>query len=106
MAPRVDRRVFDEVQKLVGNVTNFATGLAEKLKHIIESLPSPGGPGGIVDMARQMAENWLNDKLCLVPPRGSGINSGNQTVVIGPANKNPALADSDHLLVEASRLNI
>ena len=103
MAPRVDRRVFDEVQKLVGNVTNFATGLAEKLKGIIESLASPGE---IVEWARQKAEQWLNDKLCLVPPSGSGINSGKQMVVIGPANKNPALAKSDSLFVGVSRLNI
>lgn len=100
---RVDRQVFDEVQKLVGNVTNFATGLAEKLKDTIERLPNSTV---LVDMARQMAENWLNDKLCLVPPSGSGINSGNQMVVIGPADKNPALADSDDLFVGASRLNI
>ena len=103
MAPRVDRRVFDEVQKLVGTVKNFATGLAAKLKGIIESLASPGK---IVEWARQKAEQWLNDKLCLVPPSGSGINSGKQMVVIGPANKNPALAKSDSLVVGVSRLNI
>ena len=91
------------MQKLVGNVTNFATGLAEKLKDTIERLPNSTV---LVDMARQMAENWLNDKLCLVPPSGSGINSGNQMVVIGPANKNPALAKSDSLFVGVSRLNI
>ena len=91
------------MQKLVGTVKNFATGLAAKLKGIIESLASPGE---IVEWARQKAEDWLNDKLCLVPPSGSGINSGNPMVVIGPADKNPALADSDDLFVGASRLNI
>ena len=98
-----DRQVFDEVQKLVGNVASFATGLAGKLKDIIESLASPWE---IVEWARQKAEDWLNDILCLRPSIGSGINSGNQMVVIGPAIRKPALADSDHLLVGVSRLNI
>ena len=95
--------LLTDVTELSGKITNFATGLAEKLKDTIERLPNATV---LVDMARQMAENWLNDKLCLVPPSGSGINSGNQMVVIGPADKNPALADSDDLFVGASRLNI
>ena len=95
--------LFNKVTALSGDITDFAKGLAAKLKDTIESLLPPDK---IVDMARQMAEDWLNDKLCLVPPNSSGINSGNQMVVIGPANKNPALADSDHLFVGASRLNI
>ena len=97
-----DRQVFDEVQKLVGNVASFATGLAGKLKDIIESLASPWE---IVEWARQKAEDWLNDILCLRPSIGSGINSGNQMVVIGPANKNPALGRSNTLFVGASRLH-
>ena len=95
--------LLTDVTELSGKITNFATGLAEKLKDTIERLPNATV---LVDMARQMAENWLNDKLCLVPPSGSGINSGNPMVVIGPADKNPALADSDDLFVGASRLNI
>ena len=95
--------LFNEVTELSRDIADFATGLAAKLKDTIERLPNSTV---LVDMARQMAENWLNDKLCLVPPSGSGINSGNQMVVIGPADKNPALADSDDLFVGASRLNI
>ena len=95
--------LFNKVTALSGDITDFAKGLAAKLKDTIESLLPPDK---IVDMARQMAEDWLNDKLCLVPPTSSGINSGNQMVVIGPAIRKPALADSDDLFVGASRLNI
>ena len=94
--------LLTDVTELSGKITDFATGLAAKLKDTIERLPNSTV---LVDMARQMAENWLNDKLCLVPPSGSGINSGNQMVVIGPANKNPALGRSNTLFVGASRLH-
>ena len=97
------RELFDKVQILVGNVARFATELAAKLKITIESLPTIDD---MVVKARKMAEDWLNDILCLRPSIGSGINSGNPMVVIGPANENPALADSDSLLVGVSRLNI
>ena len=95
--------LFNNVTELSGDITDFAKGLAAKLKDTIERLPTPQK---LVKTARKKAEEWLNDKLCLVPPSGSGINSGNQMVVIGPADKNPALADSDDLFVGASRLNI
>ena len=95
--------LFNKVTALSGDITDFAKGLAAKLKDTIESLPTPQD---LVNTAREKAKEWLNDKLCLVPPSGSGINSGNQMVVIGPADKNPALADSDDLFVGASRLNI
>ena len=104
MAPRAcDRQVFNEVKKLVESVASFAIGLAVKLKDAIESLPTPQD---LVNTAREKAEDWLNDILCLRPSIGSGINSGNQMVVIGPAIRKPALADSDDLFVGASRLNI
>ena len=104
ICPRVpSSKLFNDVTALFNDVTDFAKGLVAKLKDTIESLPTPQD---LVNTAREKAEEWLNDKLCLVPPSGSGINSGKQMVVIGPANKNPALAKSDSLVVGVSRLNI
>ena len=96
------RNLFERVKKLVEDVTDFAKGLVAKLKGTIESLPTPQD---LVNTAREKAEDWLNDILCLRPSIGSGINSGNQMVVIGPANKNPALGRSNTLFVGASRLH-
>ena len=76
--PACSSGLFDNVKVLSQNVAGFAEGLASKLNDIIESLPTPRE---MLDMARQMVEDWLNDRLCLVPSSGSGINSG----AIGPA---------------------
>ena len=71
-----DRAVFNEVEKLVGDVAEFATKLAATLADAIDSLPSPAR---LMEMVGDfIKERLLNDGgLCFAPScPGIHINTG------------------------------